>query len=182
MKHIPDSPGDSWYTDVPVFHNTLGKFLKEISKESGINTVNRSNHSLRTTAISGMYENQVPHKLIVERSGHLSVSVLLPYEHATVTQKKAVCDALLGKPMVEVSNKEKKPDGESIATHERKNIALESSTSDDITRSVESNTSTDGARVKEETSKALSKEGMADVMRNMQFSSMTDCAFNFTIR
>ena len=84
----------------------------------------------------------------MERSGHLSVSVLPPYEHATVTQKKAVCDALLEKPMVEVSNKEKKPDGESIATHERKNIALESSTSDDITRSVESNTSTDGARVK----------------------------------
>ena len=49
-----------------------------------------------------MYENLVPYKLIMEQSGHLSVSVFPPYEHATVTQKKAVCDALLEKPMVEV--------------------------------------------------------------------------------
>ena len=56
-SHIPDSPGDPWYTDVPVGHNTPGKYLKEILKEGGINTENRSNHSLRTTAISRMYEN-----------------------------------------------------------------------------------------------------------------------------
>ena len=179
-NHIPDSPGDPWYTDVPVGHNTLSKFLKEILKEGGINTENRTNHSLRTTAISRMYENKVPHKLIMERSGHLSVSGLLPYEHATVAQKKAVCDTRLGKPMVEVSNTEKKPDGESIVTHENKNVALESGTCGDITRPIESNT--DGAPVKEEASKVLSKEEMADVMRNMPFSRMTGCTFNFTIR
>ena len=82
--------------------------------------------------------------------------------------------------MVEASNKEKRPDGESIARNRSKDIALESGTSDDAKKSVDSNI--DGSPVKEEASKALSKEEMADVMRNMQFSRMTGCTFNFTIQ
>ena len=43
---IPDSPSDPWYTDVPMGHNTLGKFLKQILNEAGVDTTNKSNHSL----------------------------------------------------------------------------------------------------------------------------------------
>ena len=76
--------------------------------------------------------------------------------------------------MMEVCNKEKKPEIKSTAIHEGKNMALESGNDDDITRSVESNTSS-----APETSK---KEDMADVMCKMQFSDMTGCTFNFSIR
>ena len=87
--------------------------------------------------------------------------------------KKAVSDTLLGVSMMVVCNKEKKPEIKSTVIREGKNIALESGNDDDITRSVESNTS--GAP---ETSK---KEDMADVMCKMQFSNMTGCTFNFSI-
>lgn len=85
---IPDSPGDSWYTNSPLGHNTLGKFLKEILREGNIDAEHKSNHSLRSTAITRMFENKVPEKLIMERSGHLSVGGLLSYEHSTMAQKK----------------------------------------------------------------------------------------------
>ena len=178
-NRIPDSPGDPWYMDIPMGHNTLGKFLKEILREAGINPENRSNHSLRSTAISRMYENKVPDKLIMERSGHLSVSGLLPYEHSTIAQKKAVCDTLLGVPMMGVCNKEKKPEAKSTATCKSKNTALESATDDDIIRSVESGTN---AAPEKQASETSNKEDMADVMRKMQFSNMTGCTFNFTMR
>lgn len=160
---IPDSLGDPWYTDMPLGHNTLGKMLKEILKEGGINAENKSNHSLRSTAISRMYENKVPEKLIMERSGHLSLSGLLTYERTTVAQKKAVCDTLLGMPMQE-----------SVASYSKK-TTLESGiddprTDDKIPASVN------------EASEALSKDEIPDAMRNMQFTNMTGCTFNFTLR
>ena len=76
--------------------------------------------------------------------------------------------------MMEVCNKEKKPEIKSTNIHEGKNMALESGNDDDITRSVESNTSS-----APETSK---KEDIADIMCKMQFSDMTGCTFNFSIR
>ena len=101
---IPDSPGDPWYIDVPLGHNTLGKFLKDILKEGSMTAENKSNHSLRLTAISRMYENKVTEKLIMERSGHLSVHGLVSYERTTLAQKETVCDTLLGMPMQEFGN------------------------------------------------------------------------------
>ena len=75
-EKIPDSPGDSWYTKSPLGHNTIGKFLKEILKEGEIDAEYKSNHSLRSTEITRMFENKVPDKIIMERSGHLSVGGL----------------------------------------------------------------------------------------------------------
>ncbi len=63
---IPDSASDPWYTAFPVGHNTLDKFLKQILAEANIDTTNKSNHSLRATAISRMYQRSVPEKLIME--------------------------------------------------------------------------------------------------------------------
>ena len=87
-ERIPDSPGNSWYTNSLLGHNTLGKFLKEILKEGKIDAEYKNNHSLRSTAITHMFENKVPDKIIMERSGHLSVGGLFSYEHTTVAQKK----------------------------------------------------------------------------------------------
>lgn len=57
---IPESPGDSWYANTPLGHNTLGKFLKEILKEGHVQAENKSNHNLWSTAITRMFENKVP--------------------------------------------------------------------------------------------------------------------------
>ena len=59
-----------------------------------MDTTKKSNHSLRATAITRMYESNVPTKLIMERSGHLPSGGLVPYERTSLAQKKAVCSAL----------------------------------------------------------------------------------------
>ena len=54
-KPKSDTPSDGsvpWYINLPVGHNLLDRKLKEILKVGGISTENRSNHSLRATAIS----------------------------------------------------------------------------------------------------------------------------------
>ena len=60
----------------------LKKKLKDMFVSAGltedINSI--SNHSLRATGISCLYENRVPEKLIMEHSGHLSMSGIRLYD------------------------------------------------------------------------------------------------------
>ena len=165
---IPDSPGDPWYTDMPLGHNTLGKFLKEISKEGGISAENKSNHSLRSTAITRMYENKVPEKIIMERSGHLSVGGLLSYERTTLAQQIAVCNTLTGIPM---------QDGVEQGKCVVMAVAEAEARCDDTATTSGKNITS----VKEEAN-VLQKDEVSDVMRNMKFSNMKGCTFNFSLR
>lgn len=152
---IPASPGESWYANSPLGHNTLGKFLKEILKEGKVDAEYKSNHSLRSTAITRMFENKIPEKLIMERSGHLSVGGLLSYEHSTMAQKKEVCKLLQSVPQVSCTDEHKKVDWDK------------------------------GERdAKDSGKKAVEpvQDHAAEVLRSMQFSNMSGCTFNFTVR
>ena len=90
----PASASEPWYSNRPIGHNALESFLKDIPKEAGIDHSNRSDHSLRATSISRMYQKQIPEKLIMERSGHLSTEGMMSYQRTTAAQQKAVCNAL----------------------------------------------------------------------------------------
>ena len=175
---IPDSPGDPWYTDAPLGHNTLGKLLKEILKEGGINVENKSNHSLRSTAISRMYENKVPAKLIMERSGRLSVGGLLSYERTTLAQKIAVCDTLVGVPAMKGLDDTSLPDVKDVPGAEGLEIVPISHCDDRQNLTSDENV----IPMKKETSEVSQKDEIPDVMRNMQFSNLTGCTFNFSLR
>jgi len=56
--------------------------------DAGINSTNKSNHSLKATAISKMMNKQIPSKVIMEMSDHLSKDGLLPYERTTPIQQQ----------------------------------------------------------------------------------------------
>ena len=103
---LPPSASDPWYSRRPIGHNALESFLKEILREAGIDCTNKSNHSLRVTSISRMYQKEIPEKLIMERSGHLSTESMLSYQRTTAAQQKAVCGAL------SKSNREKREENE----------------------------------------------------------------------
>ena len=47
-------------------------FMLDIAAELGLG-VHYTNHSLRATAVTGMYNTGVPEKLIAEKSGHKSL-------------------------------------------------------------------------------------------------------------
>ena len=71
--------------------------MKEILTEVNLDSTNKSNHSLRATAISRLYQGHVPEKLIMERSGHLTRDGLGSYECTTPAQEKSLCN-ILAKP------------------------------------------------------------------------------------
>ena len=57
-------------------------------QDPGIDNTNKSNHSLQATAITKMLEKNVPSKVMMQRSGHLSKDRLVPYERTTPLQQK----------------------------------------------------------------------------------------------
>ena len=61
-----------WYSRQPIGHNTLQKVVPELCRKAGI-TGHKTNHSLRVTTATKLYEKGVPEQLIMERTGHRSV-------------------------------------------------------------------------------------------------------------
>ena len=88
-SRIPSDPTQPWFTANPVGKNSLSKMVKEMCIKAGITGL-KTNHSLRATGVSNMYQAGVPEKLIQERTGHLSVDGLRHYERTTVGQQAAV--------------------------------------------------------------------------------------------
>ena len=60
-----------WFCDQPYGVNKIKTTVKELCKEGGIDG-KFSNHSLRVTCASRMYENDVPEQIIKEVTGHHS--------------------------------------------------------------------------------------------------------------
>ena len=79
---------------LPIGHNMLDKLLKLMFNKAGLDCERITNHSLRATAISRMYNENVPEKLIMEQSEHLSKEGVRSYERTTGAQLKRVSDIL----------------------------------------------------------------------------------------
>ena len=79
----------STFTRQGVGVNMLKTVLPLLSKESGIE-VRYTNHSLRATAITRMFNSGVEEKIIAETSGHRSTKALRMYEHTSHLQMKQV--------------------------------------------------------------------------------------------
>ncbi len=62
--------------------------MSEITAESGV-TARYTNHSLRATAVTRMFNKGVPEKLIAEKTGHRSLKALRAYERTSVIQEKS---------------------------------------------------------------------------------------------
>lgn len=91
-KGIPS--GDSpWYDGVPVGKEKLRTFLQAMCKEAGISE-HKTNHSLRATGASAMFNAGVSDKLIRDVTGHRSTALQL-YERPTLQQKQAVSRVLV---------------------------------------------------------------------------------------
>ena len=79
--------------------NTLKNVLPSLSKESGIG-MRYTNHSLRATAITRMFNYGVEEKIIAETSGHKSTKALRVYEHPSEQQMKQVTSVINQSEMV----------------------------------------------------------------------------------
>ncbi len=63
--------------------------FKDMCAEAGVSG-HKTNHSLRATGASELFEAGVPEKIIKERTGHRSLEALCLYERTTRDQHQAV--------------------------------------------------------------------------------------------
>uniref|UniRef100_A0A1X7V1V6 ZMYM2-like/QRICH1 C-terminal domain-containing protein n=1 Tax=Amphimedon queenslandica TaxID=400682 RepID=A0A1X7V1V6_AMPQE len=147
VKHIKDD--NPWYYDTPVGNNILKTKFKVMFEAAGQDAGGISNHSLRATGVTRMFDKGVPEKIIMERSGHLSISGVCSYERTTCLQQKQVSDVLTS-----------------------------SSTYDPVEVKDESNGSGGKENMSDVTDVPVSDQ-VGDVMKSFNFESVKGCTFNF---
>ncbi len=85
--------GIPWYECTPVGREKLKTYTATMCKEAGISE-KKTNHSLRATGASALFNAGVPEKLIRDVTGHRSNALQL-YERPTLQQKQSVSSVLV---------------------------------------------------------------------------------------
>ena len=129
MRPLPAFPDDlsrPSYTKQRVGINSIKQFLPRICDACGLGR-KYTNHSLRATAITRMFEGKIPEKVIADKSGHKSIQGLRCYERISVKQDQAAGELINGinKPVIE---NELKSDSDTTA-HSSKENGCKGSTS-----------------------------------------------------
>ena len=93
LENFPKDPAKPWYTRQRVGVNKLKEIVSELFGKSGLE-VHYTNHSLRATAVTRMFNSGVPEKIIGEKSGHRSLEALRSYAHTSMEQEKAAGEVI----------------------------------------------------------------------------------------
>ena len=72
LKPACKPTSDRWYDRVPVGHNNLRLTMTRLCKAAGIKGF-KTNHSLRETTATRLYNSGVDEQLVMERTGHRSI-------------------------------------------------------------------------------------------------------------
>ena len=77
----------TWYSPVPVGHNTLSNTMKRLCKEAGLEGY-KTNHSLRVTAATRLYNAGVDEQQFMQKIGHWSIEGVRIYKRNQSNSKK----------------------------------------------------------------------------------------------
>ena len=117
-----------WFCDQPYGNHKVSKTIKEICKKGGL-VGKFTNHSLRATSASRMFENEIPEQVIKEITGHKSDCVRT-YKRTPDVIKKKASSTIKGQELSEsrenVGNCKTKPDKESELAGDRNSTVLKS--------------------------------------------------------
>ena len=95
LKPLVHFTADVWYSKTAVGHNTLASTVKRLMTAGGIEG-HYSNHSLRRTAATRLFEAGVDEQLIMLRTGHSSASGVRSYKRVSEQLKEVTSDVLNG--------------------------------------------------------------------------------------
>ncbi|CAC5417572.1 unnamed protein product [Mytilus coruscus] len=87
--------GNIWYADQPIGRHSLANIVASICQEAGIGGY-RTNHSLRASAATRMYDAGVDEQLICEVTGHRSNAVR-NYKRTNEKQKRKINSVIQGR-------------------------------------------------------------------------------------
>ena len=82
-----------WFSAKPLGHNPLDNMVKQMCKAAGIEGY-KTNHSLRATTATRLYQAGVDEQLIMERTGHRSLDGVRSYKRTSQQQKEALSDIM----------------------------------------------------------------------------------------
>ena len=74
---------DVWFSNRPIGHNTLDQTVARLCSMAGI-TGFRTNHSLRSTTATRLYQAGVDEQLIMETTGHRSLEGVRSYKRTSL--------------------------------------------------------------------------------------------------
>ena len=93
-----DIPSDTtWFSSQPIGRNILASMIQTMFQKIGIS--GKSNHSLRATGATRLFEANVPEKLIQERTGHRSLGALRQYEHTSAARQQQYVSSIIASPL-----------------------------------------------------------------------------------
>ena len=85
--------GSLWYGVTPVGHNTLAKTVSRLCQVSGMSGY-KTNHSLRVTTATWLFQAGVEEQLIMSRTGHQSLDGVRTYKRVSEEQCQQVSSVL----------------------------------------------------------------------------------------
>ena len=87
LKPLEKPRPDCWYARTPVGHNMLSNTVRRLFETAGI-AGHFTNHSLRPTAATRMFNTGMDEQLIMHRTGHSSTSGVRSYKRITDSLKE----------------------------------------------------------------------------------------------
>ena len=112
----PDRPKEAFYlqplskprpncgfSTKPIGRNTLDRTVARLCEKVSIPGY-RTNHSLRATAATRLYQAGVDEQLVMERTGHQSLEGVRSYKRTSTIQQERLSDILNGGPTSSVSS------------------------------------------------------------------------------
>lgn len=93
LMSVPSNPCKPWYTKQRVGINTIKGMIPKIFENAGLSD-KYSNHFLRATSITRMFNAGITEKVIAEQSGHRSLKALRLYEKTSVEQEQLAGESI----------------------------------------------------------------------------------------
>ena len=95
MRALAKPKGEIWYYKKAVGRETLGNVVKKIMKKTGFEG-HYTNHSLRRSSASRLYDAGMPEQVIQETTGHRSSDGVKAYKCTSSSLKRKASEILQG--------------------------------------------------------------------------------------
>ena len=126
LRPLSRPKGDVWYQRSPVGHNTLGSTIPRLFKAAGISG-HFTNHSLRATSATRMFDAGLDEQLIMSCTGHSSTGGVRSYKRVTEQLQEKTSKILNARPQMTSTETmhEMKPSTESMTSDQSDNSQKE---------------------------------------------------------
>ena len=93
LRPLQNPSGPYWYAAQPIGHHKLNNTISKMCTAAGVHGF-KTNHSLRATAATRLYQAGVNEQIVMETTGHRSTDGVRSYKRTSAQQKESVSNIL----------------------------------------------------------------------------------------